>query len=161
MPAFIAVPEVFKCVQALKPQVNTGALVGAYISLKGAQMCMIHVGIAQGNAAVCAITVEQATAVAGTGTKVITKVCPIWANLDCAATDTLVRATDAVSYTTDAGVKNKEVWIQVDPATLDIAGGFDCITVKMAASNAANLVYAEYILESRYPGATPPSALVD
>jgi hypothetical protein len=153
--------EDFKNVQALYPQVNTGALVGAYISLKTAHMCWVKLGIQQGNAAVIAVTIEQATAIAGTGSTPITVAVPIWWNIDTSLTDALVRQPAAVGFTTDAGVKNKELWFEIDPATLNIAGGFDCLTVKCAASNAANLVYAEYFLADRYSQATPPSARVD
>jgi hypothetical protein len=66
-----------------------------------------------------------------------------------------------VSYTTDAGVKNKIVVFQIDPATLDIANGFDCIVVKTGASNVANITQAVYLLDERYQQATPPTAIAD
>ena len=51
---------------------------------------------------------------------------------------------------------------EIDPATLDLAGGFDCLCVKTGASNAANITAASYILTApRFAGATPPSAVVD
>ena len=121
----------------------------------------MEVAITQGNAATIALTIEQASAVAGTGSKAITTTVPIWSNLDTAASDTLVRRTDAVSYTTDAGVKNKMVIFQIDPAQLDVANGFDCITVKTGASNVANLTGARYWLQSAYQQATPPAAITD
>jgi hypothetical protein len=46
-------------------------------------------------------------------------------------------------------------------AALDVAGGFDCIRISTGASNIANVTQAAYYLESRYPQATPPSAVVD
>lgn len=140
-----------KTVNAIKPQAG-GSLTGAYISLKNVITAFVKVHIDQAAAAVVAITIEQATAVAGTGTKAITKLVPIWVNLDTAASDVLVAATPAVAYTTDAGVKIKLVIFEIDPATLDIAGGFDCITVKTAASSALNITAATYELDLRYSG---------
>ncbi|GEM_PF-3950060 len=51
---------------------------------------------------------------------------------------------------------------EVDPTTLDKANGFDCITVKTAASNAANITSAFCLLtDVRYERTAPPSAFVD
>ena len=153
--------EQAKIIQAITPQAGA-AITGDYISLKNAEMAYIVVHMAQGAADICTITIEQATDVAGTGHKVITNVVPIWSNLDCVASDTLVRRTDAVNYALDAGIKNKVVVFQIDPSSLDVAGNFDCITVITSASNAANITSALYILTGlKYAGATPPSAIVD
>lgn len=157
----LSLPEVFKIVEAMPNATDAAGRTGDYVSLKNAKRAYVFVDITQGNAATIALTIEQASAVAGTGTKVITNTVPIWSNLDTAASDTLVRRTDAVNYTTDAGVKNKQVIFQIDPASLDVAGGFDCITVKTGASHAANITSATYFLESRYPQATPPAAITD
>lgn len=154
-------PELYKIVEAMPNATDAAGRTGDYVSLKNANACFVFVDITQGNAATIALTIEQATAVAGTSSKAITVAVPIWSNLDTAASDTLVRRADAVSYTTDAGVKNKQVIFQIDPATLDIAGGFDCITVKTGASNAANLTSATYFIQTRYPQATPPAAITD
>ena len=153
-------PEQCKIVEAITPQAGA-ALTGDYVSLKNAHRAFVLVHINQAAANTVAITIEQASAVALTGSKAITVAVPIWANLDCAASDALVRRTDAVAYTTDAGTKHKLVVFEIDPATLDTANGFDCITVKTGASNAANITSAVYVLDSRYPSASPPSVIVD
>lgn len=154
-------PEKYKIVAALNPATDAAGRTGAYVSLKNVNVAFVVVHITQGNAATIALTIEQATAVAGTSSKAITASVPIWSNLDVSASDTLVRRTDAVSYTTDAGVKNKIVVFQIDPATLDIANGFDCIVVKTGASNVANITQAVYLLDERYQQATPPTAIAD
>ena len=157
----IMLPEQFKIVEAMPNATDAAGRTGDYVSLKNALCAWVEVAITQGNAATIALTIEQASAVAGTGSKAITNTVPIWANLDTAATDTLVRRTDAVSYTTDAAVKNKMVIFQIDPAQLDVANGFDCITVKTGASNVANLTGARYWIQTAYQQATPPSAIAD
>jgi|LSQX01.2.fsa_nt_gb hypothetical protein len=151
--------EQMKIVEAITPQAG-GAITGDYISLKNAVKAWVVVHINQANAAVVAITIEQATAVNGAGSTPITNVVPIWANEDCETSDTLVRQTDAVGFTTSAAVKHKVVIFQVDPASLSLADG-DCITVKTAASNAANITSAMYFIESRYQQETPPSAITN
>lgn len=154
--------EQAKLVEALAPAADAAGRTGDYVSLKHASRAYIVVTITQGNAATVALTPYQATAVAGTSEKVLAKVVPIWSNLDTAASDTLVRRTDAVNYTTDAGVKNKIVVFQVDAAALDVDNGFDCITVKTGASNVANITQAMYVLVGEsYQQVTPPAAITD
>lgn len=154
----ICLPEQFKIVEAITPQAGA-AITGDYVSMKNCQKAWVVVHINQANAATVAITIEQATAVDGTGSTAITETVPIWANQDCAASDTLAAQTAAVSFTTSAAVKHKVIVFQIDPATLAI--GYDCITVKTGASDAANITSAVYYLQSRYPGATPPTAITD
>jgi hypothetical protein len=154
-------PEECKVVEAITPQAGA-AITGGYVSLKYSHRAFVVVHVNQAAADVVAITIEQATNVSAGSSKPITNVVPIWANEDCAASDELVRQTDAVAFTTSAAVKHKVVIFQIDAATLDLANGFDCITVKTAASNAANITSALYVLaDYRYQGETPPSAIVD
>lgn len=155
------IPEKCKIVQALTPATDAAGRTGAYISLKNVNRAWVVCNITQGNAATIQLDVKQASAIAGTGVKALENVVPIWANLDTATNDTLTRATDAVNYTTDAGVKNKVVVFQIDPQLLDINGGFDCITIVTGASNVANITAAVYVLDMKYAQAVPPSAVVD
>jgi hypothetical protein len=125
-----------KLVRALKPATDAAGRTGAVHLPQGLRASLHRVVIDQGNAATIAITPFQATAVAGHGRKALGKVVPIWANLDVATSDALVRQTDAVNFTTDAAVKEKMVVFQIDAAALDVTGGFDCLVVKTGASNA-------------------------
>lgn len=153
--------EQAKIIEAIAPQAGA-AITGDYVSLKNCAKAYVVVHMAQGAADVCTISIEQATVVAGTDSKVITNAVPISSNLDCAASDTLVARTAAVNYALDAGLKHKVVVFEIDPASLDVANEFDCITVKTSASNAANITSAMYYLTGlRYGQATPPSAIVD
>lgn len=142
-------------VEALHPQVNTGALVGDYVSMKGVEHITVLVHLLQGHATPPAITLEQATAVAGTGTKALAVDVPIFLVADCAASDVWVRQTDGVAFTTSAALKHKLVAFEVPAEALDVAGGFDCLCVKIAASDAANVVSALYIASrQRYGNAS-------
>ncbi len=152
-------PQEAKIVEAITPQVG-GAITGDYVSLKNYQMAYIIFSTQQANAATIGLTVEQATTVAGGSSTAITVAEHIWANEDTAATDTLVKQTSAVSFTTSAAVKNKIVIFRIDPANLAV--GFDCIVLKTGASNVANITGAIYVLvPSRYEKGTPPSAILD
>jgi hypothetical protein len=153
--------EQFKLVEGLPPAADAAGRTGDYISLKNAHACYVVAHITQGNAAAVTVSINQATAVAGTGSKVITNTVPIWANTNVAASDTLVRQTDAVNYATGATTTNKVVVFQIEPASLDVAGGFDCITAITSASNAANITEVMYYLDTRYKQATPPAAITD
>lgn len=159
----MTLPQVIKVTEALPPAADAaGRTAASAVSLKNYGRCYIKAHIAQGNAATVLLTPMQASAVAKTGGKVLTNNVPIWANLDTAATDTLVRQADAVNYTTDAGVKNKYVIFEIDPMLLDIAGGFDCVYISTGASNAANITEVEYLLtDPRYASQTLPSAIID
>ena len=158
----ITLAQTFKTVEILAPATDAAGRTGAYVSLKNARRATIVFHVTQGNAATILISLLQATTVAGAGSKVFTATVPIWSNLDEAATDTLVRRTDAVNYTTDAGVKHKCVIFQIDAGIhMDTANSFDCITISTGASNAGNLTEARVYLEMDYEQATPPTAIVD
>jgi hypothetical protein len=154
-------PEVSKIVNAIPAATNDAALEGDYVNVANAGKLVIVVESKGGHASASALTIEQATTAAGGSSKAITKSVSIYSNLDTTATDTLVRRTDAVSYSTGATNANKLVVFVLDPATLDIAGGFKWITVKAGISNVGNIVSAQYFLvDHRYQDATPPTAIV-
>jgi len=154
-------PENIIPVEAIAPATDSAGKTGDYLCLKNLAQVFVVVHITQGAANTSAITIEQATDVAGTGSTAITKVVPIWANQDCAASDTLTRQTDAVSFTTSAAVKHKIVIFKIDPALLATSSGFDCITVKTGASSASNIVAAQYLCVSKYAQDTPPTVITD
>lgn len=152
-----------KPVSLLAPATDAAGRTSGYASLKNAHKAYVVLYITQGNAATIAISLQQATTVAGGSTKAVTATFPIWSNLDVATSDTLVARTAAASYTTDAGVKNKIIVLEILPeSVLDVANGFDCIAVTTGASNAANITSAQlFIVPGRYQQATPPSATLD
>jgi hypothetical protein len=158
----LTLPQDAKIVQILAPATDAAGRNGAAVSLKNYGRATIICHITQGNAATIALTLQQCTAVAGTSAKALTVNVPIWANLDTSTDDNLARVSDGVAYTTDAAVKNKIVAFQVDPSTLDLANGFDCLRITTGASNVANITQAIAILhDPRYAQTTPPSAVVD
>jgi len=116
--------------------------------------------INQGNAATVALTPQQCTAVDGTGAKAISAV-PIYTAQDLATTTVATRQTAAANFTTSAATTAKRVDFLIDPASLDVAGGFDCLRVTTGASNAANITSAFLVVQPRQKGDTQLNARAD
>lgn len=154
-------PEILYPVQATAPVTTNGGVTCDYISLKNVNMAWIVVHLTQAVGHATAFTIEQATAVAGTGSTAITNVVPIWYGAVTTSSQVLARQTDAVSYTmSDAVTGGVYIIFQIDPRELD--DGYDCITLKAAdSSQATNFMEATYWLAPRYGGVTPPSFITD
>jgi hypothetical protein len=150
----LTIPENAQWALALNPATDAAGRTSSYFSLKDVVgKAYVRVDITQGNAATVAITLNQATTVAGGSAKALSATTRVWATEDVATAATVLpaRVADAAStYTTGAGTTNKSVIIEVDPATMDVAGGFDCIAVTTGASNVANITTASIFIPSKY-----------
>jgi len=153
----LQLPQGGLLINGFKPQVNTGAIEGDWISCKTVHRAFVVFHMAQGHAAQAVLSIYKATDVAATGAVINAATMPIWYNLDCDS-DGMTRATDAATYTLDVALKTKLVIFQVDPSIL---GAFDCIKGYAAASDILNIVGCTYILENRYKGDGPPSVIID
>lgn len=154
--------EEFKIVQGIQPRTTNAGFSSDWVSLKNAKKAIIVVNLTQAVGHATALTLAQATVVAGSDTKAMTNNVSIWANEDCAATDTLVRQTDAKAYTVTNDVKNKVVVFEIDPNSLDVANNFDCISLTVAdSSQATNIASVEFFLEAKVEQVTKPSAIID
>jgi hypothetical protein len=134
-----------------------------YVSLKGYDRATIIILV--DNAATvtgAAITLKQATAVAGTDEKALA-FSSMRANVDCAAGDTLTdTAVTSNTFTTDTtDNKNLMYVIEVAASDLDVANGFDCIRVdSLLMANAVGAVM--YALHgARHASPQAISAIVD
>jgi hypothetical protein len=153
-------PQDYQFYTLLAPAADAAGRSSAFLSLKNAIKAWIVVFVDQGNAATIALTPNQASAVAGTGAKVIAN-ARIWTKLDQASAD-FAQAAEAANFTTDAAVKNKWVVFEIDPTkVLDVANDFDCVRITTGASNAANITSAFLLVQNRHSGATVPSPLAD
>jgi hypothetical protein len=154
------IPEVFKVVNGSPVVTTTGGVIGAYISLKDALRVTIIAELLQAVSHATALGVNQATNVSGGSAEAVTEVQKIWKNADVSASDTLVKGTDAATIAATAGATDQQLIMQFDPATLD--DGFDCIAATLSdSSQATNFATITYLIETRYPQATPPSAIED
>lgn len=135
-----------------------------YVSLKGYNKCTVIVQAKNGTTVTgSAITLKQATAVAGTSEKELAFATAL-RNIDTGAADALAEFTvTSNTFTTDnTNSKNLMYVMEINEGQLDIAGGFDC--VRAGTGNATNTtVHVTYILWpakfGKYPA--PPSAIVD
>jgi hypothetical protein len=157
-------PEFFKIVDASAgPVTSNGGVTCDYVSLKNVHRAWIVASFTQAVGHATVISPKQASAVAGTGVKALTAAGPGWFNEDTAASDTLVAQTAATTYTVTNDVKKKMVICEIVPGqNMDINGGFDVLGCTISnSSQASNFVSVVYILETRYPSATPPAAITD
>ncbi len=139
MTAFFDLIEEAHVTQLATPATDAAGRTSAYVNMGLAQRVYLIAELAQGNAATVLLSVLQATSSAGAGVKALVNTAPIWANLDTTV-DAFTRVSpDAVTYTTDAALKNKIVVFEVDADDLDIANGFKFVALSTGASNAANL----------------------
>lgn len=126
-----------------------------YISLKDVKKVSIVLVVTNGTTVTgTAVTINQATAVAGTSAKALAFTKAL-RNIDTGTNGQPVLSEFTVTsntFTTDATNSKKLVYvIDIDPASLDVANGFDCIQVGLG--NAANTtVAALYLVEPQFGG---------
>jgi hypothetical protein len=133
-----------------------------YVSLKGYRKCQIVISIADGTTVTgSAITLKQATAVAGTAEKALA-FTRMLASEDYPTTVLTETAVTSNTFTTQTVNSKDSVYIiEVDSSSLDVAGGFDCIRVDgtghaATASRGCAVIYN--LFGARYSGL---SAVVD
>uniref|UniRef100_A0A6H1ZTT0 Uncharacterized protein n=1 Tax=viral metagenome TaxID=1070528 RepID=A0A6H1ZTT0_9ZZZZ len=116
-----------------------------YVSLKNYQHLTVIISLkcATGVAA-CAVTLKQATAVAGTDEKAL-GFSYQWANADVTTETFTKTAVTSNTFSTAATVTNKVHVIEVDTDTLDVDNSFDCVRVALADA-AATTATVTYIL---------------
>jgi len=134
-----------------------------YVSMKGySKLTIIILADNATTVTGSAITLYEATAVAGTGAQQMA-MTEMWANTDTAAGDTLTKtAVTSNTFTTDTtNAKNLMYVIEVDQTDLDMDDSYDC--VRLGTGDAANTVISVlYMLwNPKYAAATPPAAITD
>jgi len=155
----ITLPERFKIVQGYVGQGTTALVTTDVVSLKNAQRAWIVVNLDTTASSACIVTPMRDISVAGAAGVVLANVVPIWANVAVATSDTLVRAADALAYTTLADANYKQIIFEIEPDNL--GGVYDCIYVTVGALAATEALCVEFFIEERYPQATPPAAITD
>ena len=134
-----------------------------YVSLKGYDRLTIVIAVDNASTVTGgAVTLKQATAVAGTNEKALA-FAKVWRNIDTAAADTLAEAAvTSDTFTTDTtDNKNLLYVIEVKAEDLDVANGFDCVRVDvLLMANAVGFV--QYILHgARYASPIAVAAITD
>jgi len=158
----ITLAQEYKIVSGTTAVTTNGGVDADFISLKNAISVTIIAKLTQAVGHATVLAVNQATVVAGSDTKVLAKVVPIWSNADTSTTDTNSLQTRAVNFTVAADALNKVVMFKVLPADLDVENSFDCISLGVSdSSQATNLVDITYVIETNYPQDGPPTAITD
>lgn len=143
-------------IQATSMVALTGAAGDAtYVSLKNFRRVTVIIDILNATTVTgTAVTLLQATAVAGTGEKPL-GFTRMLANTDVAAAPAtyVETAVSSNTFTTNAtNSKRLRYIIEVDADSLDVANGFDCFRVN-ADSTVASIGCVQYILwGARYNG---------
>lgn len=142
----------------LPKNITGAAQTGQCVSMKNYEKIgfLIQAGAWAGGAS--AFTLEQCTAVAGTGAKAqaFTK---YWKKSDTGEWAEQV----ATSNTFDVDTANYSYYVEIKASEMDVANGFDCIRAKLASPGANNdfvsVLYA--LLNPRYGQAALPDPKVD
>lgn len=152
-------------------------LAGDWVSLKNYDGCLVVIHKAPGTAGDdMTITLNQATAVAGTGSKALL-FNHLYAKVGATAltaistftkySGTAVSTLDTVTaFGTDllSDVGESLFVIDVRASDLDVSNGFDCLQLTSEGDDIANATLSDafYILYgARYPQASPLSAIID
>lgn len=155
--------ENYRFVWANEPKNYTGAAATAkWVSMKGYDRLLILIQTGAWAGGTAAVTLNQATAVAGTSSKALA-FTKMWVNT-AGAPDTFTQ-TAVVSNTFNLDTANLMYLIEVVASDLDTANGFDCVSLAVASPGSnADFYGATYILgAARYPQAptATPSAVSD
>jgi hypothetical protein len=162
--------EEIQVVPAFNPvNIATAANTGDWVSLKNYRHLTILFMQGVGTAAEPAtITVNQATAVAGTGTKALTFTS--WykksAATDLTGTGLFTKVTQAALNTAIIGVgaegdKATLVLIEINAEDLDVENGFDCVQASVADVGTGPAIGCMFYILSDCRFAPPVSAIID
>lgn len=145
----------------LPKDITGAAQTGDYVSLKNYQHCTIIIQQGAWAGGTPAVTLHQATDVAATAEKALS-FTKRWTKVGVTGTTFVETAVTSDTFNLPA-VANTINVLEIDADTLDVSGGFDCMTVKVASPGAnADLLSITYILAgARYPQAVALDAKVD
>jgi hypothetical protein len=149
-----------KFLRAGEPKNWTGAaLPDKYVSLKNYKRLTIIINTGAWAAGTAAVTLKQATTVAGANTKALS----FLKQFNDKVADGALVETAVVGDTFNLDTANKLWVIEVDAESLDVANLFDCVSLAIASPGANNDFYSvEYVLSgARFEESQPPSPLVD
>jgi hypothetical protein len=160
---FMLSPETFPIITGIKPQHgDTWADGSDAICLKNAKGVLIIVQHAGVNNTDYTLHIHEGStaALAAAGGTTMAATFQIWKNEASAASDTLVRATDAVSVLVNADAATEQLIVLYVPAS-NLTSGNNWIALGSSAGHAANFNSVLYILDGeRYQQTTPLTAIV-
>lgn len=135
----VRVVEQFLPIWACAPNNYTGAAnTVQYASLKGYERIGILITTGAWAGGTAAVTMNQATAVAGTGAKALA----IPFNWTSTSTSATVTKNTVVSNTFNLDTANKLYWLEFVQSDLDVANNFTCVGVSIASPGGNNDYYS-------------------
>lgn len=154
-------PQGLHVVQAHEPAIISDIVATSdVISCKNLQKLWVVASYAYGDDVDAVVTWHQGTDIAFGTSGAITAVCPIWYNIDTASADLFARATDAITFTIDAGAGKNQKWImEWDPAKF--TKGYDCFKIVFAGSACTGLCSVDYLGLPRHSADVLPSIITD
>lgn len=156
--------ENIKVVQISSPKsYSSAAATTQYMSMKNYQHITWIINTGLWPAGTAAVTLAQATAVAGTATKALA-FSWMWVNT-AALIDTFTK-TAVTSNTFNLDTAGLTYIVELDSSDLDVSNGFDCAALLVASPGANADLYNIVALcgrdsLTRYPGATLPTAILN
>lgn len=132
-----------------------------YVSLKNFERCLVLVQVKNATTVTgSAITLKQATSVAGGGEKPLA-FTKMYANIDTGAADVLAEtAVVSNTFTTNnTNSKNLMYAIEVKAEDLDVNGGFDCIRAGTGDATAATVSVTYFLFGAKF--STALAAITD
>jgi hypothetical protein len=148
--------EQVKFVIGLDPAVPSSS-VPDYVSLKNFErICIIILAKNATTVTGSAITLKQATAVAGTSEKALA-IPKAWRNVDTAAADVLAEfAVTSDTFTMQAvNSKNAMYVLEVKAEDLDVNNGFDCVRVGTGDATAQTVTVLYALFGAKFPTTVP------
>lgn len=151
--------ETYPIIMAAVPQLGNALVDTAdWIKLTNANGCLITILNYDGGATSPVFTVHEGAT--GAGTTALAVAWPIWINLDVATSDTMVRQTDAITYTITCTASTLSMVVQFYIPAAILSAGCDWIQLGSTAGNVASYVCATYqLVGARYQQETPPTAI--
>lgn len=155
----MSIPQATPAVQLLAPTTTNGGATSRGVNLKGALRAQIIVDLKQAAAHATVVSLKQATTMA-LSTNSAGPSVPNWKNEDTAASDAVVKNSDANSVTVASAIKSMQVIFDVDPRHLT-AGSHVVYVTASDSSQATNFMNVSVIVEPRYAGDGAPSLVID
>jgi hypothetical protein len=158
----ISLPEHFKIVEGDTYCAMNATMTLDNVSLKNVNMAWIILRFDNNTGGAVVVNPLLGTSVATCATA-ITFAADYWYNADTGTTDTLVAQTSGTTFTTGAGATDAMVVVRIDPAAAAAQGAtLDCLGCTVTGgAQVGDFGNGFYILETRYPQATPPAAITD
>lgn len=152
--------EAVRFVWGGEPKNYTGAaLTAKYVSLKNYRRMAIIINTGAWAGGTAAVTLSQAQKVDGTGAKALS----FASYYDDKTTSGVLVKKAATSNTFNLDTANKQFVIELKATDLDLANGFNAVSVAVASpgtnADLYSVVYALY--DGRFEGANQPSVVVD